>query len=146
MLEILVASVHFLLAFTIAAALAAELLLFRTDLNVETAKRLQTADKVYGFAVVALLAVGLIRVLVVEEHPAEYLNNPAFWVKMGLFAVIGLLSAYPSVRFLSWKTALATGQAPKISPRDAKLIPWLLRAELLGLAAMIISAVVLAQE
>lgn len=145
--SIIAASLHHLLAFTVFATLLGEVFLFRKDLTATDAKRLQVLDTVYGLAVLALIAVGLSRVFFFSDEPAShYLNSVPFWTKMVTFGVVGALSAYPTIRFLSWSKATAAGEAPVISDRDAKLIPWLLRGELLGLAVIIVSAVTLAQS
>jgi putative membrane protein len=147
MLTILVASLHHLLAFTVFASLVIELMLFRKDLPLADAKRLQIVDTVYGLVVLALIGVGLLRVFFFsDEGPAHYFASVPFWTKMITFGVVGALSAYPTIRYISWAKATNAGEAPVITDLDAKLIPWLIRGELLGIAVIVVSAVTLAQD
>ena len=145
--SIIAASLHHLLAFTVVATLLGEVFLFRQNLSLTDAKRLQLLDTVYGLAVIALIAVGLTRVFFFSDEPAShYLNSVPFWTKMVTFGVVGALSAYPTIRYLSWTKTTASGEAPVVSDRDARLSPWLLRGELLGIVVIIVSAVTLAQS
>jgi putative membrane protein len=142
---ILMATLHHLLAFTVFASLLFEHLLFRKGLTLADAKRLQATDTMYGLAVVGLIAVGLVRVYFFGKGSAAYFASAAFWTKMIAFGVVGVLSAYPTVRFLSWMKLTNAGQTPEVTELDAKLIPWLLRAELVGIVVIVVSAVTMAQ-
>ena len=66
----LMAFLHHLAAFTLVAALAVEVALFRPPLSVAQARRLLRTDAVFGAAATLVLIVGLLRVTYFEKGPA----------------------------------------------------------------------------
>jgi putative membrane protein len=96
---------HFLFAFILVSALAAELFLLRLTINAETARRILRADLFFGLASVGVILAGVSRVLWGAKGWAFYNAEPFFWAKMGVFAVIGLLSIAPTRAFLRWVKA-----------------------------------------
>jgi putative membrane protein len=114
----LFAFLHHLFAFTLVAAIAVEFVLIGQvqggqGLTHAIAKRLVKADAVLGLAAGLLLVVGLCRVFFFEKGETYYMNSHAFLAKISIFIVVGLLSIMPTMEFLSWKPAIAAGQAPR---------------------------------
>ncbi len=99
----MLASVHYLTIFALVAILAIELALVRPGMDAATVKRLARIDLGFGLAAVAVILAGLARVFFGLKGPAYYLGNWIFWTKMGVFALIGLLSIQPTLRFLAWR-------------------------------------------
>lgn len=107
MTDFLLASVHHLIVFGIAAVLAAELALMRpAAMSPHTVRLLGRFDAVYGGLAMAILAVGFARVWFGAKGADFYLHNPVFWAKIGAFLVVGLLSIRPTLRMLAWQKAL----------------------------------------
>ena len=77
----LFAFLHHAAAFALVAALTAELVLLRSELNPQTVRRLQRADMALGLSATLLLVVGLLRVFYFEKGAAYYFQNTAFLVK-----------------------------------------------------------------
>ncbi len=98
----MLASLHHLAAFVLVAILAIELALARPGLDAATIKRLGQIDLAFGVAAGAMLIAGFARVFYGLKGPAYYLGNWVFWTKIGIFALIGLLSICPSLRFRAW--------------------------------------------
>jgi putative membrane protein len=101
--EFVLASVHFVTIFALVAILAIELALVRPGLDAATIKRLARIDLGFGLAAAAVILAGLARVFFGLKGPAYYLANWIFWTKMGIFALVGLLSIQPTLRFLAWR-------------------------------------------
>ncbi|MGA3302021.1 MAG: DUF2214 family protein [Methylovirgula sp.] len=101
--DFVLASVHYLTIFALVAILAIELALVRPGMDAATVKRLARIDLGFGLAAVAVILAGLARVFFGLKGPAYYLGNWIFWTKMGVFALIGLLSIQPTLRFLAWR-------------------------------------------
>jgi putative membrane protein len=59
--------------------------------------------------------------------------------------VIGLLSIYPTVRFIKWRVPIARGVPPTLNEKEYKWIVMALRAELLLLLAMTLCASLMAR-
>ena len=93
--------IHFIGIFIIFAALACEHLLLARRLDRAAVARLARIDAVYGAAAGTLLAADLALWLGGVGKPASfYGQNPVFHAKLGLFALVGLLSIYPTVFLL----------------------------------------------
>lgn len=112
MSDFLLASVHHLIVFGIAAVLAAELALMRpAAMSPHTVRLLGRFDAVYGGLALAILIAGFARVWFGAKGPAFYLHNPMFWAKIGAFLVVGLVSICPTLRILGWQKALRADDA-----------------------------------
>jgi putative membrane protein len=141
----LAAFAHHAAAFAIVAALVAELALIRMPLTLESARRIQRADLAYGIAASIVLAVGFFRVFYFEKGSAYYFQNGAFMTKVTLFAVIGLISIYPTVEYLSWGKTIKKGAVPEVSDRKLRIIRSVIHWELIGLFVMILCAALMAK-
>lgn len=130
---------HHLAAFTLFACVFYQHLTFKLWLSVDTARRIVRIDAVYGIAALVVLGVGLVRVGF-EKGWAYYGDNLYFWIKLGAFAVVGLLSIYPTVIFLSWRKNLRDHTLPAMEIPQVKRITWLLRLQLLGLLVVLWAA------
>jgi putative membrane protein len=83
-------------------------------------RRLAGVDAWYGIAAALVLAVGLARVFLGAKGAAYYVANSLFWAKMATFAVIGAISALPTLQILAWRRA--TRNDPQFRPAEAKLV------------------------
>lgn len=140
----LVAYVHFLAAFGIAATLFFEWFTYSRTPTVQEAKRLALADRWYGLFAMLMLVVGFARAYHFEKGWSFYLHSPFFHLKLTLFILIGLVSIYPTVRFIQWGAALKAGQAPQITDAQHTLISRCLNAEMVLLALLLLSASLMA--
>lgn len=141
----LMATLHHLAAFAVAATLVYEFVAFRRNLTVEEARRILRIDSAYGISAGLLVVVGLLRVFFFEKGSAFYLNNSMYWIKMVLFIIVGLLSIYPTIRFLKWRSALKENQAPQIPENEFKRIRLLLHLELMGIVLILLVAPMMAR-
>jgi hypothetical protein len=65
-----------------------------------------------------------------EKGSAFYFGNPFFNAKMALFVLVGLVSIYPTVRFIKWRAQMRAGARAMVSAGEHRWILWSLRAEL----------------
>jgi putative membrane protein len=141
----LLAFLHHLMAFTLVAAVAVEFVLIRQPLTLGTARRIVATDAVLGVSATALLIVGLLRVLYFEKGATYYFHSHAFLTKFGLFILLALLSAIPTVEFMSWRVALKAGQMPQPAPKKLRMITGVLHAELTGIVIILLCAAIMAR-
>jgi putative membrane protein len=125
--ELLLRYFHFISIFAIVGSLVSEHLLLKPELTRAELKRLSRIDAVYGLAALTLLGAGLTLWLSGAGKPSVYYSkNWVFHLKITLFAIIGLLSIYPTVFFI---------KQSKGEPAECVSIPkaifWMLRFELL---------------
>jgi len=115
MVDLLLAIVHHLLAFGIAAAITAQLVLVRPGMQPPAVQLAARYDMALGIMSMALVAIGFSRVFFGAKGSAFYLHNHVFWAKVVLFALVGLLSVKPTRAFLRWRKAQSAdaGYAPE---------------------------------
>lgn len=139
------AFLHHIAAFSLFSALVAEFILIRKPFTVDTAKSLLNIDQVYGLSAITILMVGFGRVFYFEKGGDYYFHNWPFIIKMSLFAVVGILSIYPTVKFLSWRNALKQQQLPQVSDTTLTTIRRLIHIELIAVVAIILCAAMMAK-
>lgn len=141
----LFAFLHHLCAFTLVAAVAIEFTLIRQELTLSLARRLQATDIVLGMAAGALLVIGLLRVFFFEKGAEYYWHSHAFHLKFGLFIIVGLLSIVPTLEFLSWRDAIAAGQAPVMDAAKRKRVTMIIHIELAAIVVILLCAAIMAR-
>ncbi|HEY2071868.1 MAG TPA: DUF2214 family protein [Rhizomicrobium sp.] len=102
---------HHLLIFALAGVLAFEIGVLRVGLTAVDIRRLGRVDIWYGILAALILAVGFSRAVFAAKGWAYYSHNLFFWMKIGTFALVGLLSILPTVAIIGWRGALKTNPA-----------------------------------
>lgn len=141
----LMATLHHLCAFTMTACLVYEFIAYRKGLSITEARRIQSVDIVYGISAGLLIGVGLLRVFYFEKGSNYYFHNYVFWTKMTLFTIVGLLSIYPTIRYIKWSPILAENRSPEIPDGEFKNIRLLLWLEVIGIALILFAAPLMAR-
>lgn len=144
-MNILVALLHHIAAFTLVSTLLAELVLVRQPLTVSSAKSLRFIDSIYGLSAMLIIVLGVLRVMYFEKGQDYYLHSHAFMLKMTAFIVVGLLSIYPTVVFLRWGKAVKQNQLPVFPDAQASIIQTILKLELAGVIFILAGAVLMAK-
>ena len=140
-----IATLHHLCAFLLAGCLIFEFVAYRKNLGIEEARRIQRVDLVYGISAGVLVAVGLLRVFFFEKGSNYYFGNYVFWTKMALFTIVGLLSIYPTIRYIKWNSILGENRAPEIPDAEFKNVRLILWLELIGIALILFAAPMMAR-
>ena len=141
----LFAFLHHVSAFTLLAALVVELILIRSALTVDSARKIQVADGILGASAGVLLVVGLLRVFYFEKGAYYYFHTWTFLAKFALFVIIALVSIVPTVEFLRWRQALKAGQVPVVSAEKVRSLRTIIHLELVGLVLIILFAAMMAK-
>lgn len=141
----LMAFLHHLAAFTVVAALAVEVALFKPPLSVVQARRLQRTDLIFGVAAGVVFIVGLLRVAYFEKGPGYYWRDAFFLIKVSAFILAGLISIYPTKTFLSWNRALKAGVAPEVDEGHTRSVRLCLMLELTLLVVVLAGAALMAR-
>jgi len=145
MTSAIMAFLHHLFAFTLTACLVYEFVAYHKNLTLDEARRIQRMDLVYGISAGLLLVVGLLRVFYFEKGGSFYAQSPFFWVKMVTFAIVGLLSIDPTIRYIRWNKILKENQPPATSEAEFKRTRLLLWLELTGIVIILFSAALMAR-
>jgi putative membrane protein len=138
MTDWLLASGHHIAFVLLISVLVAEAVLLRQTASPQLLVSLGRLDAFYGMSAGVLLVLGLMRLGMGAKGFAFYSGNWVFWAKMVLFAVMGLISIIPTVRFIRWRRAHeATGKLPdaqawtqtrKLVMAQLHLLPWVVIA------------------
>jgi putative membrane protein len=139
------AFLHHLAAFTVVAALAVEVALFKPPLSLQQARRLVGTDAIFGAAAGVVLLVGLLRVFYFEKGPSYYWHDLFFLVKFSAFIVAALISIYPTFTFLSWGGSLKAGTVPTIAAERTRRVRLCLMLELTAIVVILLCAAFMAR-
>jgi len=89
--------------------------------------------------------IGLLRVFFFEKGPAYYWHSAPFIAKLTLFAIVGLLSIYPTIQFVKWRKPLQDGVLPVVPEATMQKIRAILQWELAGVAGILLCAALMAR-
>lgn len=98
---------HHVLIFALAGVLAFEVGVARQGLGATDIQRLGRVDAWYGILAGLILVIGFARANFAAKGWAYYSVNEFFWAKIGTFALVGILSIWPTIAFIRWRRALA---------------------------------------
>jgi putative membrane protein len=101
-IDLWLAIAHHLIVFTLVAILAVEIALIRPGITADQVVRLRSIDGFYGSLAGLILFVGILRVMYGARGQEFYSENPVFWMKMGAFALVGLISIQPTIKIYGW--------------------------------------------
>lgn len=141
----LMAFLHHAAAFTVVAALAVEVALFKPPLTATQAFRLLRTDMIFGISAGVVLVVGLLRVTYFEKGLGYYWHDAFFLAKFGAFLAAALISIYPTITFLSWRRGLAAGAAPEVSASRTRTVRMCLMLELTAIVLILLCAALMAR-
>lgn len=139
-LEIFVKYIHFVCIFSIVSTVVAEHLMLKPELSRKELTRLSRIDAVYGISALVLLAAGLTLWFGVGKPASYYNHNWIFHLKITLFALVGLLSIYPTLFFV--KQRKGNQEESVVLPKGVKMC---IRLELLLLFMIPLCAVLMAK-
>jgi putative membrane protein len=141
----LMAFLHHLAAFTVVAALGAEIALFRPPLSLTQARRLLRIDTLFGVAAGVLLVVGLLRVAYFEKGWSYYWHDRFFLLKFAAFLAAALISIYPTATFVSWNRSLRDGAVPEMAPERIRRVRLCLMLEAAAIGVILLGAAFMAR-
>ncbi len=143
-LDALLAYLHFVSIIATISTVAIEAVLCRRGLDVTWIARLGRIDLFYLITAALALTTGLLRLFFGTKGSAFYVDNPVFWVKIGLFILVGLISIIPTIRFIRWGRTLRT-TGGLVSEGEVKATLPIIYLELLLLALIPMAATLMAR-
>ncbi len=97
---------HHLLIFALAGVLVAEMMLVRPGMGTAEALKVARIDLAFGALAGLILIVGFARVYFGAKGPDYYWANLFFHAKLGAILLVGILSIWPTRRFIAWRRAI----------------------------------------
>ena len=127
-----VAYVHYLSFMICFGTLIFERVSLRANPDKKEALSIVIADSIYGIAGISLLISGILRVIKFGQGAEFYTQNPIFWTKIIIFTIVGLLSLYPTITYVSWLFPLSKGNLPEADSILISRLKFIINIELLG--------------
>lgn len=128
--HVVTAYLHFLGIMILMATLLAEHVILQPNMTRLHLQRLAITDLIYGIAAVIVLLTGILRFAHFGKGMPFYLGNPLFYIKVGAFLLVGLISIYPTMQFLSWRKMLQQDALPEVDAQRVTRLRYLVRIEL----------------
>lgn len=138
--DILIRYLHFISLIVLIAAVLGQHLLLRSRMTRREILKVQRIDILYAVMVIIVLATGFAQWFWVAKPADFYSSNPVFHVKIMLFLLVGIISAYPSVFLGKNKNG-----DPEETVEVPKLVIMAVRIELLLLFLMPLLAILMAR-
>jgi len=104
--DLLFAIFHHLLIFALAGVIAYEFAVVRPAMTAADIVRVAKVDLWYGILAGLIIVVGFGRAVYAAKGWTYYSHNHFFWAKIATFALVGLLSLWPTIQFIRWRRAL----------------------------------------
>ena len=127
-----VAYIHYLSFMICFGALIYERISLKINPNRRESISMVIADIIYGIAGIALLTSGIYRVIKYGQGADFYTQNPIFWTKIIIFALVGSLSLYPTFTYILWAIPLSKGNLPIVSSNLLARLKLIINIELIG--------------
>jgi putative membrane protein len=105
-LDASLAFLHYTAVFMLVGFLFVEAMAFRVNLDEKLIRHLGRIDLLYFAAAIAVLVTGFLRLAFGAKGPDFYLQSWPVYVKIALFAAIGVISVSPTLTFIRWRRAL----------------------------------------
>ena len=125
-LDLILAGLHHLGILAVFGVLVAEWFLLRLPLTSRGVELIAGVDLFYGVFAGLVVAAGAARVAWGAKGASFYLGNPVFWMKLGLFVLIALISVLPTRTYLRWRRAARANGAVPGAAAVARTRGWVL--------------------
>ena len=140
-----VAYIHYLSFMLCFGALIYERISLKANPNRQEAISMVIADIIYGIAGIALLVSGIYRVIKFGQGSEFYTQNPIFWSKIIVFALVGSLSLYPTITYVLWAIPLSKGNLPEVAENLVSRLRLIINIELVVFASIPFLATLMAR-
>ena len=143
--DLLFAIGHHLLIFALAAVLAFEIGAIKTDMSAADIVRVGKVDLWYGILAGLIIIVGFGRATFAAKGWEYYAHNHFFWAKIVAFAIVGLLSLWPTFAIIRWRRSLKSNSAALPPPAAIGTVRRFLWAEVFFFALIPVFAAAMAR-
>ena len=135
-LDAILAYLHFTSIFVFFAFLTVETMMMRGSLDEKSVRLLGRVDIWYFGAAIAVLVTGFSRLVWGAKGPDFYLASWPIYVKVALVLAVGIISVWPTLRFIRWRRMFERVPAWKVPDDERRLVRRLVMVEV-HLAALI---------
>jgi putative membrane protein len=142
--DAILAYLHFIAIFMLFSFMVTEAMMMRGSLDERAVRLIGRVDLGYLGAAIAVLATGFLRLMFGAKGPDFYLSAWPIYAKIGLFALVGVISVGPTIRFIRWRRMFERDGAWRVPDDERKaarrsILIEMHIAALIPLAAVIMS-------
>ena len=142
-MHILIPYLHYIGIMALMGSLISEHLILKPSIKKDQIKSLATIDLIYLLSAIVVLTTGILRWFVYGKGYDFYMSTPLFHIKLTLFIILGVLSIFPTIKFLKWRKQINRGEEPDITEKGVKKLLMFIRIELLIIAIIPLLAVLI---
>lgn len=135
-LDAILAYLHFTAVFLLFSFMVVETMMMRGPLDAASVRVLGRVDIWFFGSAIAALVTGFLRLVWGAKGPDFYLASWPIYVKVALFLAVGIISVWPTLRFIRWRRMLERDPAWKVPDGERRLVRRLIMVEV-HLAALI---------
>ena len=135
-LDAILAYLHFTAVFLLFSFMVVETMMMRGPLDAASVRVLGRVDIWFFGSAIAALATGFLRLAWGAKGPDFYLTSWPIYVKVALFLAVGIISVWPTLRFIRWRRMFERDPAWKVPDGERRLVRRLIMVEV-HLAALI---------
>lgn len=118
--DAILAYLHFTAIFLLFAFLTVEVVLIRGPLDPPAIRLIGRTDLWYFGSAIAVLATGILRLVLGAKGADFYLSAWPIYAKIGLFLVIAVMSVAPTLAFVRWRRELDHDPAWRVPDLERK--------------------------
>jgi putative membrane protein len=135
-LDAILAYLHFTAVFLLFSFMVVETMMMRGCLDATAVRVLARVDIWFFGSAIAALVTGFLRLVFGAKGPDFYLTSWPVYVKVALFLAVGIISVWPTLRFIQWRRMFERDPAWKVPDAERRLVRRLIMVEV-HLAALI---------
>jgi putative membrane protein len=135
-LDAILAYLHFTAVFLLFSFMVVETMMMRGCLDATAVRVLARVDIWFFGSAIAALVTGFLRLVFGAKGPDFYLTSWPIYVKVALFLAVGIISVWPTLRFIQWRRMFERDPAWKVPDAERRLVRRLIMVEV-HLAALI---------
>jgi len=135
-LDAILAYLHFTAVFLLFSFMVVETMMMRGSLDAASVRVLGRVDIWFFGSAIAALVTGFLRLVWGAKGPDFYLASWPIYVKVALFLAVGVISVWPTLRFIQWRRMFERDPAWKVPDGERRLVRRLIMVEV-HLAALI---------
>ena len=144
-LDAILAYLHFSSIFVFFSFLVVETMMLRGRLDEPAVRLLGRVDIWYFGAAIAVLVTGFSRLVWGAKGPDFYLTSWPIYVKVLLFLAVGMISVWPTLRFIQWRRMFDRDPAWRVPDAERRLVRRLVMIEVHIAALIPLFAVIMAR-
>jgi putative membrane protein len=135
-LDAILAYLHYIAIFVLFSFMVVEAMMMRGALDAPAVRLLGRVDIWFFASALVVLATGFMRLVWGAKGPDFYLSSWPIYVKIGLFLAVGIMSVWPTLRYIQWRRMFEHDPAWKVPDAERRLVRRLVMIEV-HLAALI---------